>query len=382
MDEEPLAFNNSVRGSRAGATVFDLELFLQLNEEHRTRPVIPSPRCYCDESRLDLAEQRAALLEERVGIKGRRVLEVGCGRGDVAMVLSSEYDCEVVGVDIVRYPAWKKHRHPNLTFVALDISRGGELNIGRFERIVSLVVWEHIKHPFSALKAGRDLLTTDGVFYLRANLYRSAVGSHRYREVYFPWPHLLFPDSVFEQFYQHIGQRAHRPAWLNKLTYAEYQRYFELLGFIVEREWLSRRPLDEGFYERFEDVLSRYPIFDLTLNFFDVVLTVDPTANTERLNPYRPRYRRTLQQLGPGYGAILEDRAFLRAIQRLGSRLLPGRRRPGTRRHILERLLGALEARCYQFARRLARRPRNLRYWLTLPIDLLRTAFRRRASGP
>jgi SAM-dependent methyltransferase len=277
---------------------FDLALFLELNEEYKAKPVIPSPRLLDDGSRLTAAKHRAALMDERIGLTGRRVLEVGCGRGDLSVVLTRDYGCEVIGVDIRTYRAWKKHQHPGLTLKVLDISKEHDLSPDSFERIVSLVVWEHLRNPFTALKACRDLLTAQGAMYLRANLYPSAVASHRYREVYFPWPHLLFPDSVFREFYRHMGKPPNAPAWVNRLTYATYQQYFTLLGFIVEREWLSHRPLDELFYRRFEEVLSRYPIFDLTHDFLDVILTVDPSARRDQLNKYRPHYRKTFDNIG------------------------------------------------------------------------------------
>jgi hypothetical protein len=75
--------------------------------------------------------------------------------------------------------------------------------------------------------------------------------------VFFPAPHLLFEDDVFEDFYRHIGMRPVRPAWVNRLTAAEYQRHFDLLGFSAQKLWYSITPLNREFYRRFEDRLSR-----------------------------------------------------------------------------------------------------------------------------
>lgn len=252
---------------------FDLRLFIQLNEEYRHRPIVSKPRDLDDTSRQQRAASRAEKCHKRVDLRCKRVIEVGCGEGDLSLVLARDYASDVLGVDVREYPAWRQAVHPNLELRVLDISREHGLARAGFERIVSLVVWEHVRHPFSALKACRELLAPDGVFYLRANLHRSAIASHRYREVFFPWSHLLFTDEVFEQYYRHIGMQEQRPAWVNALTYADYLRYFRLLGFEVQQTWLAQRSLDEGLYSRFEDVLGRYPRFDLTLDFFDVVLT-------------------------------------------------------------------------------------------------------------
>jgi len=262
---------------------FDLELFLRLNAEYESKPIVPAPRALDDGARLKRAEKRATQLEERIGVRGKRLLEVGCGEGDLCLVLARDYDCDVVGVDIQEYKAWSRTSHPRRSLRVVDISREYDFQAASFDRIASAVVWEHVRHPYSALKACRELLAPDGRFYLRANLHRSSVASHRYREVHFPWSHLLFTDEVFEQFYRHIGQTPKRPSWVNALSYADYLRYFDLLGFRVEKTWLSQRPFDREFYLRFEDVLSRYPEFDLTLDFFDVILTIARARGRRRL---------------------------------------------------------------------------------------------------
>ena len=383
MADEILEQNLDVGAATLQRTDFNLDLFLQLNEEYKDKPVLAAPRRTDDKYRQQLAAQRGALLQERVDMRGKRVLEVGCGAGDLSAVLARDYDCKVRGVDIVPYATWEQDGHRNLTLSVLDVSGDHDLAPRTFDRIVSLVVWEHVRHPFSALKACRDLLQPDGIFYLRANLYRSAVASHLYREVFFPWPHLLFPDSVFEELYRHLGKNPKRPSWVNKLTYADYQRYFELLGFIVEREWLSYRPLDEEFYKRFEDVLSRYPIFDLTHEYLDVTLTVDPYARTDAVNRYRPRQRKTFQMLERHYRSRPPAQANLRVerwIERIQQRLpshLQCLDDPGA---ALEQVVKLLDTRSYRLAQRLAQRPRGWRYWASLPSDMLRITLSRRSS--
>ena len=107
---------------------------------------------------------------------------------------------------------------------------------------------------------------------ISANLYRSQVGSHLYRDLYFPWPHLLFTDDVIKDFYRRRGMTERGSSWVNKLTWDHYERSFETIGFNVKMLRFSEREVDEEFYKRFEDVLGRYPRFDLTKDFFNVVL--------------------------------------------------------------------------------------------------------------
>ena len=256
---------------------FDLDLFIELNKEYGSKPIVPRPRprlAHDAPALLAAAEKRAEKIDELIEIRGKRVLEVGCGRGDLCYILAKDYGCDVVGVDVISYEDWNKYRdQTEIKFQILDISKDDSGELGAFDRIHSWAAWEHIKHPFSALQGAKHLLKKGGKFYLYANLYRGTQASHRYREVYFPWPHLLFTDEVFEAFYRHIGRRSGKPAWVNKLTYAEYKHYFELLDFHVERHWFSSSPLDIEFYNRFEDVLSRYPKSDLMHNFLSAILT-------------------------------------------------------------------------------------------------------------
>lgn len=260
---------------------YDLELFLELNREYESKPIVPSPRELTSEYRTNHSRKRAHQIHKSVGLKGKRVIEVGCGGGEFSRVLADEYKCKVIGIDIVEYPTWENLRSENVQFMICDLGKKESwkqfLKIagGPVDRIVSLVVWEHTEHPYTMLKSCYRLLKPKGLFYLRANLYRSAIASHRYREVYFPWPHLLFSEEVFEAFYRKIlndPSTAVRASWLNKLTYAQYLLYFKQIGFKLKKEWLKDRELDQEFYQRFEEKLSVYPLFDLTHDFFNVAL--------------------------------------------------------------------------------------------------------------
>lgn len=254
---------------------FDLPLFLALNEEYAARRVADPPT---EPARLlDRTVRRAERVDALLAVRGKRVLDVGCGRGQLAHRLASEHGATVVGVDIEQYPEWAEHVHPNLTLRRLDLTEAHDLPPESFDVIYSYSVLEHVRHPFRMLQVCRALLAPGGRFLLVAHLYRSATGSHRSREVFFPWPHLLFTDDVFERFYESQGRPPQRPAWLNRLTHADYFRTFELLGYVVEKEFVRRRELDTAFYERFAEELSRYSIFDLTTNAVDVVLSVDRT---------------------------------------------------------------------------------------------------------
>lgn len=253
-------------------TVYDLALFLALNEEYASKPVIPQPRSYNPADVAQFGSRQAASLSKRFPVAGKRVLEIGCGRGEVARALAAEYGCEVCGLDIKEYPEWKSETASRVTFKILDLTQDDFAPLGRFDFIYSLAVWEHIEHPFAALMATKQLLAPEGRFYLYANLYRGQIASHHYRDVFFPWPHLLFADEVWADFYRSRGEIPRLPARVNKLTAAHYLLYFDLLGFKAEKLSYDIRKIDQEFYARFEDVLGRYPRFDLEKDFIHALL--------------------------------------------------------------------------------------------------------------
>ena len=124
-------------------------------------------------------------------------------------------------------------------------------------------MWEHLAHPYTTLSNCFDWLNPGGLMSIHAQLHRGPKASHRYREVFFPWPHLLFTDDIFEAYYLSLGRAPIRPAWVNKLTYVQYLDYFDRLGYEVRHCSAKGSSFDEEFYERFYDVLSAYPKWDL-----------------------------------------------------------------------------------------------------------------------
>lgn len=255
---------------------FDLELFEQLNAEYAAKPSYVTPRQNDAESVRRRGERRADWLAVRFGVRGRRCLEIGCGRGEVTRALAAKYGAEVVGVDVQQYEEWQGPQPSGAVLRQLDISREPSAKLGKFDLIYSFSVWEHMRHPRSALKAVKRLAKRSADIYISANLHRGTQASHRYREVFFPWPHLLFTDEVFEQFYEKRGVKGRRAAWVNHWTAAEYLQCFAELGLSVIDCRYSKPPFDEAFYARFEDILSRYPRRDLERDFINVHLRHKP----------------------------------------------------------------------------------------------------------
>jgi len=247
---------------------YDIELFRQLNSEYKDKPLVPEPPTYGAATIAERGSKRVASLDKRFKLAGQRVLEIGCGRGEVCRTLAADLGCQVVGVDVREYPEWDMPAG-NVRFINADLTAiaPGRLDIGEFDFVCSFSVWEHLRHPYTMLQRAKTLLRPGGSAYIMANLFRGPKASHRYRHVFFPWPHLLFTEDVFNQYFASIGEPERGVAWVNRLSIADYLNYFQIVGLAVEKVDYSITPLDEHFYERFIDVLERYPRFDLARDF-------------------------------------------------------------------------------------------------------------------
>lgn len=243
---------------------YDLEFFAKLNDAWTDRPIVRQPPRQDPASMAERARARLQRMVRQLDLApGQRVLEVGCGRGHLSRQLADEIGVEAVGLDIHHYPEWDETSTAGVQFIAGDISEPLDLD-QQFDRIFSISVWEHLEHPAASLGQTCRLLKPGGVMFLQAQLLYGPKASHRYREVFFPWPHLLFAPEVFEDYYVSIGREPMRPAFVNAWTALHYRFHLERVGF--ETLWFSTpQPwFDEEFYEQHRHVLCAYPTWDLS----------------------------------------------------------------------------------------------------------------------
>lgn len=251
---------------------YDVNLFEKLNEEYASKPLVPRPQGLDTSPRADRARRRLEAVHDAIGLSGVRVLEFGCGAGYEVWYMAHHLGADAYGVDVTERAAWPALIDDRTHLVCADITKNDPFADSFFDRIISFSVFEHVHHPHAALRELFRIMKPGGLAWISANLYRSAVASHLYRDVNFPFPHLLFSDDVFKEFYERRGERPRGASWVNKLTWSQYERHIDAIGFRTRMLRFSERPIDEDFYARFEDVLGRYPRWDLTKDFFTVVL--------------------------------------------------------------------------------------------------------------
>lgn len=273
MPRNALAQKLAARGL-AAPFVYDRYLFQTLNELYAETPLVPQPREISPKSLFAQADSRVDYLQKHFGdMTGANCLEVGCGRGETSVRLAERGNCRVTGVDVNTYPEWPERQSDSVRLVEVDLTEHAPFAPGSFDFIMSFAVLEHVQKPLAMLDAMFALLKPGGQVYLTANLYRGPMASHRYREVFFPWPHLLFDDDVFMRFYKDKdGRRGVTPAWVNKLTHLHYLNKVRELGFEILKCTYSTRPFNEDFYECFAEKLGRYPREDLEKDFINLRL--------------------------------------------------------------------------------------------------------------
>jgi SAM-dependent methyltransferase len=266
-------FHAATTAATSGALVrYDVALFEELNAAYASHPAAPIAPSYDSSSLTERSRRRLDAIHDRIGLSDRTVLEIGCGAGYEIWFLAQRFRSDAWGIDISPRNAWPALRGDRVHLVAGDVADRGSLPAATFERVISFTVWEHITRPIEAIVELERVMKPGGLAWIRANLYRGPTASHRTRDIHFPFPHLLFTDEVVAEALGRAGRPALGSAWVNRLTWEQYEAAFQAAGLAILSLAFTHYPLDEPFYRRFEDVLGRYPKADLERGFFQVVL--------------------------------------------------------------------------------------------------------------
>lgn len=222
---------------------------------------------------MERSRRRLRAVRSHLDVKGKRVVEVGCAHGHLTHLMVKRGGArEAIGVDLDSSPEWERFARRRVRFVTGDLASTEVLSSGSADVVVSNAVLEHVQRPLQMLAAISRVLRPGGEAWLNFNLYRGPRASHRYREVFFPWPHLLFEPAVCAEFYRRHHGTAQTFAWVNRLTAAEYLEACTSVGLEVRHHERRTHPIDLPFYRRFADKLGVYPALDLETDFLLLVL--------------------------------------------------------------------------------------------------------------
>lgn len=137
---------------------------------------------YRPSASLNVREQRrcAYILKQMMSGAENKILEIGCGTGELAHMMAQNTDCKILGVDICApfiEQARQNYRLPNLEFQILDFNDKDSLRelTGeyKFDYVVGNGILHHLYYNMDeALGNIHSLLNTGGkIVFLEPNFY-------------------------------------------------------------------------------------------------------------------------------------------------------------------------------------------------------------------
>lgn len=196
-----------------------------------------------------------ARFENPPSFQGKRILEVGCGKGDLSVALGHAGAKHVVGADILETRVDNANarihsEHPELNGVVEFTARPiAELDLPPFDIVVSKDSFEHIINVPAMLDTIRDHLVRNGVVYIGFSpLYHSPYGDHDRRKTAFrawglaglllailPWGHLVLERQIIAR-HNMIKARPVKSMHdlnLNMMSIGKFRRYLTDAGFVT-----------------------------------------------------------------------------------------------------------------------------------------------------
>ncbi len=104
-------------------------------------------------------------------LKGKRVLDVGCGIGDLSFMLANR-GADVVGVELDAKKMTcatriaQQWHFDRLHFLVGDVTQMDQMNLGQFDAIFCLALLEHIQDDVALLQQMQCMLHPGGIFVL------------------------------------------------------------------------------------------------------------------------------------------------------------------------------------------------------------------------
>lgn len=174
-------------------------------------------------------------------IRGREVLDFGCGYGHQAVAMARRHAARVVGLDLPRpglLAAWQAVgalEIPNLTLTT------GLPDDAMFDVVVSCSSFEHFADPASILDVMRQRTKPGGrVIVSFAEPWLSPFGSHMDGFTRLPWVNVLFAERTVMRVrsrFRSDGATCYEEVegGLNRMTIRRFERIVRESGMLVER---------------------------------------------------------------------------------------------------------------------------------------------------
>jgi len=181
-------------------------------------------------------------------IRGRRVLDAGCGNGGETAAYAEDEPAAIVGIELyekhvraaIRFAADKNIR--NIHFLPADCA-ALPFKDASFDTIIMHDVFEHLQHPDAVLRECARVLAPGGRMYFSFGpLWYSPYGGHMFFFTLVPWAHLFVPErTIFNarSRYRSDGARTYEEVGIYKMTAGKFEKL--LAGCPLKVKYLSLR---------------------------------------------------------------------------------------------------------------------------------------------
>lgn len=230
-----------------------------------------------------LADRVGALVGElprRLGVepsalKGARVLEIGCARGDMTFATMQIFDADAYGVDIGE--KWIGGAYESLAdkkrLAVMDSDGLPTARMGKFDFIQSYSYTESLQDPTVLFRRVSSLLKRGGRAYFALKLKCGTQGSGLGAFLPdMPLIHLTHTEDEAKAIMleRHGFERGFIE--INDWRPDDYLRAFDGAGLNVIKHWFSNQKPEIDYYTRNREKLGAYPIADLAKAVFHVTV--------------------------------------------------------------------------------------------------------------
>lgn len=198
-------------------------------------------RVYFDDQAQDSNPEFWRRFGRRPALVGRRVLDLGCGHGALALEMAGQ-GAAVLGIDLdedridwARQHIARQQVTGSLEFVAADVRTLGLRD--EMDLIVSKDTFEHIEDLESVLQCLHDALAPDGQIWAGFSpLYYSPRGDHARTGMKLPWGHTLHLPLVLARAsrYQRKHVTSLADIGLNGMSPKDFRRHVGSAGLRFE----------------------------------------------------------------------------------------------------------------------------------------------------
>ncbi len=200
------------------------ELYFEMQWNHARRALLP-------------------YLEAHASLSGRRILDVGCGRGGATALYGSAGPALTVGIDrdVDLLPKKGDKAWDAVRFAGADVTRLPFAN-GAFDLAILDNAFEHLPDPEASLGEIRRVLKPGGRVVLNFPSWRAPWGHHIYDFIPIPWVHLVFAQETLVRAIDRTAERRTRAG--EDPGYVEYWRDRTVRQFVTGLNRMTVRRLE------------------------------------------------------------------------------------------------------------------------------------------